>query len=91
MTAKQEKRAAKREPVSGAVEYSIQGEVIKTFRGGQSIDMSESGMGIVSDCSLEPGQVIIFKDKDNPPVIKIAIVQWSMKVGDIFRAGLRFI
>ena len=84
-------RKDNREPHEANLEFSIEGEPIKTFRAGVSIDMSESGIGIISDCALEPGQVIIFKGKETPPVIKIAIVQWTMKSSEKYRAGLMFI
>ena len=91
MNIAEDKRKDNREPHDGHLEFSIQGESIKTFRPGMSIDMSESGIGIISDCALEPGQVIIFKSKEKPPVIKIAVVQWTMKSGEKYRVGLMFI
>lgn len=87
----EDKRKDKREPHDANLEFSIQGEPIKTFRPGTSIDMSESGIGIIADCALEPGQVIIFKSKDTTPVIKIAVVQWTIKSGEKYRVGLMFI
>lgn len=86
-----EKRGQKRDPIREGIDYLIQGEVIKTFRPGESIDMSESGIGIVADYSLQPGQVVIIKSKEDPADVKIGIVRWSMKIGDKFRAGLRFV
>ena len=87
----EEKRQNERKTHDANLEFSIEGEPIKTFRPGMSIDMSESGIGIIADCSLEPGQVIIFKSKEDPPVLKIAVVQWTMKSGEKYRAGLMFI
>lgn len=91
MNIAEDKRKDTREAREANLEFSIEGEPIKTFRPGMSIDMSASGIGIISDCALEPGQVIIFKSKETPPVIKIAMVQWTMKSGEKYRAGLMFI
>lgn len=45
----------------------------------------------MSDTDLEPGQMIIIKEIDNPHEYKVAVVKWSMKIGNKCRAGLMFI
>lgn len=87
---RKEKRKYERKPYNSPLEYFRAGESENTLPA-VSIDISERGIGLVSDCPLEPGQVIIFKSRENPSVLKIAIVQWSMKVGKKYRAGLMFI
>lgn len=87
---KKEKRKYERKSYNAALEYFRAGKS-ESMLPAASIDISEVGVGLVSDCPLEPGQVIIFKSKKNPSVLKLAIVQWSMKVGDKYRAGLMFI
>ncbi|BCB95401.1 hypothetical protein JZK55_03230 [Dissulfurispira thermophila] len=87
---KKERRRYKRKPYNAPLEYFRTGRS-ENILSAASIDISEGGIGISSDCPLEPGQVIIFKNKENPSVLKIAIVQWSMRIGEKYRAGLMFI
>lgn len=87
---KREKRRYERKPHDASLEYFRAGRS-ESMLPSASIDISEEGIGLVSDCPLEPGQVIIFKSKENPSILKLAIVQWSMKAGDKYRAGLMFI
>lgn len=85
----EEKRRHKRLVYNASFEYSMLGRPLKTFKPGISVDISESGIGIVSDSNLEPGQVIILKE-NNKSEYKVAVVKWSMKIGDKYRAGLMF-
>ncbi|MEW6738585.1 MAG: PilZ domain-containing protein [Nitrospirota bacterium] len=87
---KKEKRKYERKPYDAELEYFRAGKS-ENMLPAVSIDISEGGIGLTSDCPLEPGQVIIFKSKENPSILKIAIVQWSMKVSEKYRAGLMFI
>lgn len=87
----EDKRKHPRKSYNASLEYYRQGEPETSPRLSTSIDISESGIGLVTDHELEPGQVIIFKSKDTPSVNRIAIVQWSMKSGGKYRAGLMFI
>lgn len=84
------RRVDERRQCNAAFEFALHGECIKTFRPGTSVNVSESGVGIVTDCALEPGQVIIFRSKQEEADIKIAVVQWTMKTGRTNRAGLKF-
>lgn len=87
---KKEKRKYERKPYDAELEYFRAGKSVNMLSA-VSIDISEGGIGLTSDCPLEPGQVIIFKSKENPSILKIAIVQWNMKVGKKYRAGLMFV
>ncbi len=86
-----ERRRHPRSSNTTSLRYYKEGEPETTPHTSTSIDISESGMGIVTEQELEPGQIIIFKNKENPEIRKIAIVQWSMKSGGKYRAGLLFI
>lgn len=86
-----ERRRNERKPCNAAFEFALHGECLKTFRPGTAVNVSESGLGIVSDCDLQPGQVIIFKSRENEADVRIAVVQWTMKTVDAFKAGLRFL
>lgn len=87
---KKERRKFKRELHNARLEYFRAGKS-ENILSAASIDISDGGIGITSDCALEPGQVIIFKNRENPSILKIAIVQWTMKIGEKYRAGLMFI
>ncbi|MCC6347755.1 MAG: PilZ domain-containing protein [Nitrospirales bacterium] len=92
MTEKEgERRKEPRLSGAAAFEYALHGECIKTFRPGEAVDAGSSGMGVITDCALEPGQVIIVKSGKDPSTPRIAVVQWSMKSGDRYRAGLQFL
>jgi len=56
-----------------------------------SRDVSESGIGIISDYEFETGQIITFKDRAAALVRKSAIVIWNKKVDNKYRIGLMFI
>lgn len=55
------------------------------------LDISESGIGIITDSELKPGEIIVFKKKDNPSMLKGAVVIWSNKTEGKYRSGLMFI
>jgi diaminopimelate epimerase len=88
----EEKRRHHRNPCSMPLEFSKKGEHGRTYQG-VSIDISNSGIGMVSDCALEVGQVITLNvhDKEDSVVRKAAIVIWCMKIDGKYRTGLMFI
>lgn len=83
----QERRQHKRMVYTVHFEYALMGKKIKTFKPGITVDISDTGIGIVSDTYIEPGQMLLIKEKDQKEY-KIAIVKWSMKIGNRYRAGL---
>lgn len=85
-----EQRIGNRKAYVTSLEYFSQEMPEATFPGA-SIDISESGIGITTDYLLEPGQVILFRSKENPSALKVAVAKWSMKAGSSYRAGLMFI
>jgi hypothetical protein len=52
------------------------------------VDISESGLGIITNYPLEPGNVIKLDMKKN---IFTGIVMWSMNLDGNIRAGIKFI
>ncbi len=87
----QDRRRLPRTPYNASFEYTIMGKKAKTFKPGVSCDVSESGIGIVSESAIEPGQIIFIRPTDNSDDLKAAVVKWSMKIGNKYRAGLMFI
>jgi hypothetical protein len=54
---------------------------------GTGIDINDAGIGIQVDYPLEPGHVLRF----NRIGQKTGIVKWSMKSGNPYRVGIKFL
>jgi hypothetical protein len=52
------------------------------------VDISESGIGIITNHQLEPGNVIKLDFKNT---VLTGVVMWSMKTDSNVRAGIKFI
>lgn len=87
---KKEHRRYIRQNQSILLEFAKKGEPNKTYNC-VSRDISESGIGIISNYALETGQVITFKDKIGKFARKAAIVIWNKKIDNKYRVGLMFI
>ncbi len=85
-----ENRRYARHKESIPLEFAKKGESNKTYNC-VSRDISESGIGMISDYALEIGQIITFKDKAGSLARKSAIVIWNQKVDNKRRIGLMFI
>ncbi|MEW6115323.1 MAG: PilZ domain-containing protein [Nitrospirota bacterium] len=53
-----------------------------------TVDISDSGIGIISDSFLRFGQFVEFTRMHDGGMVANAVVQWSMPLGDRFRVGL---
>lgn len=62
-----------------------------TTESAASIDISKSGIGIITDYELNPGRVVMLKGVERPSTIKLAIVKWCRKEDNRYRSGLMFI
>jgi len=59
-----------------------------------SVDISKGGMGIITDFPLEQGHVLAFEDEIKIRDItsaKAAVVKWTGRICDKYRAGLKFV
>ena len=59
-----------------------------------SLDISNGGIGIITEFPLEKGQVVTFEEGipiDMFTSKRAAVVRWSGKVNGKYRAGLKFI
>jgi len=70
-------------------------EVKKIYKTADIVDISQGGVSIFTDYSLERGHVLIFEKEiaTNGRKAKVAVVRWVKKVeGEIdkYRAGLKF-
>lgn len=52
------------------------------------VDISKSGVGIITNYHLDPGNIIKLDLKNNTYT---GVVMWSMRVDDNIRAGIKFI
>ena len=92
-----EKRKYKRRPFVKVLRYSalpIQTERIKKINGEcVCIDISEVGLGMVTDHLLKRGNVLFFEpiSEINGLKVKVSSVIWAKEIeGNIYRVGLEF-
>lgn len=55
------------------------------------IDISESGVAIITDQELKMGDVVVFKKKESTLPLRTAVVMWSTVADNKYKAGLMFI
>ncbi len=90
-----EKRRHQRVPYQSLINFTVLSMHESEFRriqfDGTIMDVSEDGIGIVTDFSLQPGQVVQWDDRHKRNRLHIGIVKWSQKQGDLYRAGVMFL
>lgn len=78
-------------PVTYSVSI-IEFRELKKVRGsGMATDISDKGLGLITDYPLEPGHVLILSNSDSALFPKIAIVRWVTRISDSYRIGLEFV
>lgn len=92
MERRRSKRKHERRQSSWAFDYSIKVSELETSKvlnlKGRMVDISEGGMGIMTDYSLHAGQIIEIEGIEK----KTGIVKWiSMIDKDVFRVGIEFV
>ncbi len=98
MTQLQENRTGVRRSYSQLVSYGLIAEGINTVKHVQNeglcVDISDDGMGLLTENALHKGQVIEVYLPANKTMIKLPVfaeVVWSTPVVDNFRSGLKFL
>ena len=98
----EERRKYARIPFDKPIEYSLQDmhmEKLELSTGnGVSVDISEGGLGIITDYALKKGDILFFEEEIKEEEIKIskiapiaAIVKWAKEIEqNKYRAGLVF-
>ncbi|MBI5099478.1 MAG: response regulator [Nitrospirae bacterium] len=86
------KRRHERRPFRGTFDYSIKASELEEAKilnlKGNMVDISDGGMGVMTDYSLHAGQMIEIEGMDQ----KAGIVKWiSMIDSNAFRAGIEFV
>lgn len=97
MTIKADLRKCVRKPFASTIKYSIMvldtGEWRKLHKEGTSFDISEGGLGMVTDYPFKAGDILAFDEEIliNSITVKTAIVKWSKSEDESYRVGLGFI
>ena len=86
-----DKRQRPRRPWRVSLEFLRLGEKLQVIASGNAVDLSDSGAAVISDFSMLTGQVVIFREKENPYELKFCTAAWSRKDGGLYTAGLKFI
>lgn len=98
----EERRKYERIPFAKPIEYSLQDMRMEKFElshgNGVSVDISEGGLGIITDYALKKGDILFFEEEIKEEEIKIskiapiaAIVKWAKEIEqNKYRAGLVF-
>lgn len=83
-----EQRREIRTSYTADLEYVHHGDPAEERHQCTTVDISKSGLGVVSNSLLLFGQFIEFQSKGPAARPIRAVVQWSMPLGDRCRAGL---
>lgn len=90
-----EKRRFERIPYQTPLYFTIllthDSQLQKIQSTGTIIDASDAGIGLTTEFPLQPGHVLEWDDKHRKGNLHIAIVKWSQKQANLYRAGLLFI
>lgn len=83
-----EARREERIPYDACLQYSVYGDPAGKLYNCIAVDISTSGIGIMSSNPIENGQFIRFETNGAGASELNAVVQWSAPVGVNFRVGL---
>ncbi len=90
-----ERRMHKRKPHNAAIKFSLNAielhQLKKINAGGTTLDISNSGISLLTDYPIEPGHVLIFNNGTNPVPPGVGIVKWVRSEGVNIRGGVEFI
>ena len=86
-----EQRRHPRKVCQTQLDFRKKGESKDKIYKGTCIDISEGGVGLISEIELKPGELISFLKKDGQTVLKSAVVIWSANFENKSKAGLMFI
>jgi c-di-GMP-binding flagellar brake protein YcgR len=91
-------REHERRPFITPLKYSVSvinmQELKKVHTVAVSVDVSDEGLGIITDFPVQQGHVLTFegdKQINNSIFKKAAIVRWTGKIHSQYRAGLQFV
>ncbi|MBN2654877.1 MAG: hypothetical protein JXR79_07170 [Nitrospirae bacterium] len=82
-----DKRKTKRRTEAGSSKYFIYCDRKHGVCDCVVRDSSSDGFGIICDCCLKQGQIVIIKSEE-PASVKSAVVQWCKQADGRYKAGL---
>ncbi|MDX9713959.1 MAG: hypothetical protein RBT37_00865 [Dissulfurispiraceae bacterium] len=82
-----EKRKTRRKTEAGSSRYFIYCDRKHGVCDCVVRDSSSDGFGIICDCCLKQGQIVIIKSEE-PASVKSAVVQWCRQSDGRYKAGL---
>ena len=66
-------------------------EFQRIYSTGTIVDVSETGVEVITEFPLRPGQVLQWDDRHRQSRLHMALVKWSLQQSGHHRAGLKFI
>ena len=81
-------------PLKYSVSVLNMQELKKVHNVAVTVDISDEGLGIITDFPVQQGHVLTFEDDkqiNNGIFNKAAIVRWTGKIYSQYRAGLKFV
>ena len=87
-------RKAIQRPLHLEIKAGVTGPIKAARYGARSMDICRHGLGLITDCFLKAGDVLTLEfpvSEEHIPLPVLASVVWSMRDGDNWRAGLRFL
>lgn len=84
-------RTTENRSIDLTVLYTIQDELHKESSVAKIIDSSPGGLGLITGFPLEPGHVLQWNDVHDKGMLHLAMVVWTKKNNDMFRAGAVFV
>ena len=92
-----ERRRLERQPIRGSIKFTVVREGMQSDSmpsetlQAEVVDVSETGLGLRIETSLEPGQVIKFVNTDLEwQLPESGVVVWTTESPDGYRAGIKF-
>jgi len=79
------------DPLEFTVLHTDISDLKRVRSGGNMIDSSEGGVGLVTEFPLQSGHVLEWHDKRRKGHLHIGLVKWSFKQNNHYRAGLALI
>lgn len=86
-----DRRRHRRRAYRNDFEVFLKGMSNQFYCNAVSVDISDVGIGLISEGVLEPGQVVLFRNKEKVSDLQVAVVKWSVREDGRYKAGLMFI
>ena len=88
---RQSERKSHDEEIGFRVVFTESDELKKMHTEGRIVNISNSGLGLITEYPLEPGHVLEWDDKHKKGKLHLASVRWAREHGAGFVAGVLLI